>query len=112
MAARKTNCPHCGLNPSDPPAEPPTWPDDMDLTQVHGTKGQMAWRQAIVKNRIKGSISVDDAKAYSQLIDGAARAKTPTGSDGKGKAESRLAAIQAQLMGETRPEDDDEEPTQ
>lgn len=76
----------------------------MDLTQVHGPKGQMVWREAIVRNRLTGAISPEDAKVYSVLIDGAARARTPTAADGKGKAEQKLAQLEALLWAD---DDDD-----
>lgn len=95
---RQSECPHCGLKPDDEPLAAPEWPKEMNLTKVTGPHGQMAWREAIIHNRLRNAVSPEDAKMIGGLIDGAARAKVPTaGAGDKNNTENKLAEIERQL---------------
>jgi hypothetical protein len=77
----------------------------MELRLVDGPSGQVAWRQAAVRNVVSGAITSEQGRVIAQLLSGAASAKPPerddvgAGDDVAGALDDAIARWEARTRG-------------
>lgn len=98
-------CPRCGY----PKRVDAVWPDGIDLSNVTGSTGQNAWREAVFENMRRGAITEAEARTFTAIIRDAGTAKPPTPGEGEvddensplGVLRSLNRALAGQAGGET-----------
>lgn len=75
------------------------WPDRLDLEQVSGPTGQVAWRSAVIRNLLAGEISEAEARTLATLLRDAGTAKAPTRGAGEEQDDRSPAAVLRKLAG-------------
>ena len=80
------------------------WPASLDLEQVSGPTGQVAWRSAVMRNLLAGEISEAEARTLAALLRDAGTAKAPQRGAGEEQDERSPAAVLRRLAGLSREE--------
>ena len=80
------------------------WPASLDLEQVSGPTGQVAWRSAVLRNLLAGEISEAEARTLAALLRDAGTAKAPQRGAGEEQDERSPAAVLRRLAGLSREE--------
>lgn len=75
------------------------WPATLDLEQVSGPTGQVAWRSAVMRNLLAGEISEAEARTLAALLRDAGTAKAPQRGAGEEQDERSPAAVLRKLAG-------------
>lgn len=75
------------------------WPASLDLEQVSGPTGQVAWRSAVMRNLLAGEISEAEARTLAALLRDAGTAKAPQRGAGEEQDERSPAAVLRKLAG-------------
>jgi hypothetical protein len=90
-------CPLC----SRPPPSAAVWPPGLTLSAVEGPTGQLAWREATLRNLVAGACTDAQARVIASLLSGAGAAKPPErdGAGGETDAVGRLDAALARWSG-------------